>query len=75
MLPFTIGKDAMANLAVGDLIHIPGIRRKIQNGAESAPALMIRERGRTPLELKFEGLSREDREIILAGCLMNYYAG
>ncbi len=27
-----------------------------------------------PLELRLEGLSREDRDIILAGSLINYYA-
>jgi hypothetical protein len=34
----------------------------------------VREGNRTPLELKLEGLSPEDREIILAGCLINHYA-
>ena len=30
--------------------------------------------GVVTLELRLEGLSREDRDIILAGCLINYYA-
>ncbi|MBE0558898.1 MAG: hydratase, partial [Proteobacteria bacterium] len=30
MLPFTVGKDAAENLAVDDLIFIPGIRRAVQ---------------------------------------------
>jgi aconitate hydratase len=74
MLPFTIGKDAAGSLAVDDLIFIPGIRRAVQNGIEKLPAFLIREGERTPLELRLEGLSREDRDIILAGCLINYYA-
>ena len=57
-----------------DLIYIPGIRQAILNGREKLPAFVIREGKRKPLELTLEGLSREDRDIILAGCLINYYA-
>jgi aconitate hydratase len=74
MLPFTIGKEDMAGLAVGDLTYIPGIRRAIQSGAERIAAFVIHAGKRRPLELIMEGLSQEDRDIILAGCLINYYA-
>jgi len=74
MLPFTVAKERMADLAVDDLIHIPQIRPAILNGEEKIAAFIVREGDRTPLELRLEGLSPEDREIILAGCLMNYYA-
>ena len=39
MLPFTIGKEAAAHLAVDDLIFIPGIRKAVQKGIETAPRL------------------------------------
>ena len=74
MLPFTIGKEAMAELNVDDLVYIPGIRRAIESGTEKIAAFVIRAGKRMPLELKIEGLSPEDRDIILAGCLINYYA-
>ncbi len=74
MLPFTIGKEAMGDLAVDDLIYIPGIRQAILNGRDKLPAFVIREGKRKSLELILESLSREDRDIILAGCLINYYA-
>lgn len=74
MLPFTVGKDAKDQLAVGDLVHIPGIRPAVQGGAESINAFVIRGKNKIPLELKMEGLSQEDRDIILAGCLINYYS-
>ena len=74
MLPFTMEKEKMADLAVDDLIHIPEIRPAILSGEEKIAAFIVREGNRTPLELKLEGLSPEDREIILAGCLINYYA-
>ena len=74
MLPFTIAQDAVGDLAVDDLIFVPGIRQAVLNGTEKIPAFVIRKGKRKPLELTLEGLSREDREIILAGCLINYYA-
>ncbi len=74
MLPFTIGREASGDLAVDDLIYIPGIRQAIQDGREKLPAVHIRAGKRNTLELTLEGLSREDRAIILAGCLINYYA-
>lgn len=74
MLPFTIAKEAVGDLAVDHLILIPGIRQAVLNGREKIPAFIIRKGKRKPLELTLEGLSREDRDIILAGCLINYYA-
>jgi aconitate hydratase len=74
MLPFTLRKDSAADIAVDDLIYIPGIRPAILSGVENIPAFVIRRGERKPLELKLEGLSHEDREIILAGSLINYYA-
>jgi aconitate hydratase len=74
MLPFTIRKESADDIAIGDLIYIPGIRPAVASGKEKIAAFIIRKGNRTPLELKLEGLSPEDRDIILAGCLMNYYA-
>lgn len=74
MLPFTAGKEAKDQLAVGDLIYIPGIKQAVQSGAETIAAFIIHGKNKIPLELKLEGISREDRDIILAGCLINYYA-
>jgi aconitate hydratase len=74
MLPFTIEKEKMAELALEDLIHIPQIRAAISGGEGKITAFVVRDGRRTPLELKMEGLSPEERDIILAGCLMNYYA-
>ena len=74
MLPFTIGKDSADDIAVDDLIYIAGVRRAISSGAEDIPAHIIHKGERKPLQLRLEGLSREDREIILAGSLINYYA-
>ena len=74
MLPFTVERDELMRLAVDDLILVPQVREAIRSSAESVTAFVVRRGIRTPLVLKFKGLSQEDREIILAGCLMNHYA-
>jgi len=74
MLPFTVEKEKMAELSVDDLIYIPQIRAAISSGEKKIAAFLVRNGRRTPLELKMEDLSPEEREIILTGCLMNYYA-
>ena len=74
MLPFTLRKESAGDIAVDDLIYIPGIRSAILSSVENIPAFVIRKGKRKPLELKLEGLSHDDREIILAGSLINYYA-
>ncbi|MCE5280612.1 MAG: hydratase [Deltaproteobacteria bacterium] len=75
MLPFLIDREGMTKLAVGDWIYIPGIRRAIEEGSGKVPAERIRGGLRTPLELGLGKLSQEERTIILAGCLINRYAG
>jgi aconitate hydratase len=74
MVPFTVEAPAAADLAVGDWIHIPEIRLAVREGAEEIAAFVIRDGARIPLTLKMAGLSPEDRGILLAGCLINYYA-
>jgi aconitate hydratase len=74
MLPFTIDAGDQDKLAVDDYLYIPGIRQAIQEGAETVTSYVINANGKTTLALKMENLSQEDRDIILTGCLMNYYA-
>ncbi|MEW6334436.1 MAG: hydratase [Thermodesulfobacteriota bacterium] len=74
MLPFTVAGERLAELAVDDLIHIPGIRAAVAGGRDRIDAFLIRGSLRTPLELQLGDLSEQERDIILAGCLMNHYA-
>jgi aconitate hydratase len=75
MLPFTITAADAAGLSVDDLIYIPGIRKTVQSGAEDVEAFIINSQGRRKIQLKLANLSAAEREIILAGSLINYYAG
>ena len=73
MLPFTIQESDQEKLALNDYLYIPNIRQAVQSGAAEVEASVISTGGIKQLTLKLENLSAEDRDIILAGCLMNYY--
>ena len=74
MLPFTVENIASYGIQPGDHIYVPGIRAALESDAADIPAVLIQGGKRTELTLKLENLSREERDIILAGCLINYYA-
>lgn len=74
MIPFTIDEADKNKLAVDDILYIPGIRQAIQTGAEKIQAYIINSSGKVMINLKLENIAQNEREIILAGCLINYYA-
>ena len=75
MLPFIAENVKDWNIREGDRLYIPGIRKLLEGDGEEIEAALIREDGeQTPVTLKLPGLTREERDIILAGCLINYYA-
>ncbi len=75
ILPFTISRDTEFNYDAGDYVFVPGIRKAIAEGIEEIPATVIRKDGSSePLTLYVNGLTADEKHIILDGCLMNYYA-
>ena len=75
ILPFTLDKDTPFEYEVGDCVFVPGIRNAVENGIETLAAKVIRNDGRVEdLTLHLNGLTPDEKEIILEGCLMNYYA-
>ena len=75
MLPFIAEDVKDWNLREGDSLYIPGIKALLEGDGEEIEATLIREdRKQTQVTLKLPGLTREERDIILAGCLINYYA-
>jgi aconitate hydratase len=74
MLPFITEDAEKLALQNGDKIYIKGIRAAVISGAESVSAVLYRISGKKDIiTLKLPNLSKDDRDIILAGCLMNYY--
>jgi aconitate hydratase len=58
----------------GDRLYIPGIRAALQGDAASVPATLTQNGQERTIELQLPNLTREERDIILSGCLINYYA-
>ncbi len=74
ILPFTLDPDTKFEYEVGDCVFVPNIREKLAAGVEEFNATVLRKSGETEnLTLYVKGLTREEKEILLAGCLMNYY--
>lgn len=73
MLPF-LTKEEHTNLPFknGDYIFIPEIRKAVQKKAEKVTAYVMKEQ---PKEAEFYlgDMTDTEREIILKGCLINYY--
>ena len=75
ILPFTIDKDTEFNYADGDYVFVPNIRSIIENKEETANGYVIKKDGSyDSIKLNIAGLTDDERQIILDGCLMNYYA-
>ncbi|SFM22597.1 hydratase [Pelosinus propionicus] len=74
MIPFTINEEDKQKFAVDDLLYIPEIRQAIASGADKVQGYIMHADGQESIVLKMENLSKDDRDIILAGCLINYYS-
>ena len=75
ILPFTLPAGAEFPFEEGDFVFVPDVRQKIAAGDEVFAAKAIRRDGSvSDLVLEIKGLTENEKEIILRGCLMNYYA-
>ncbi len=73
MLPFTIAPDEVGKFQLGDYIFIPEVRRAVEESIAEIPAWVISSKEKTPIKLQLTNLTQDEREIILAGSLINYY--
>ncbi|MBE5749541.1 MAG: hydratase [Clostridiales bacterium] len=71
MLPFLFDKN---DFKVDEYIYVENVKEKIANGAKEFTAKVI---GDNPREivLKMDALTDAEKQIILKGCLINYYKG
>ena len=74
MLPFIVPELERYGIRPGDKLWLPGIRALLEGEGEALEATLIQGDKQTPVTLTLPGLTREERDIILAGCLINYYA-
>ena len=62
------------NLECGDRIFIPGIRKAVENEIVDVKATIYRKNGNCDeVTLQLADLSADERKIILAGSLINFY--
>ncbi len=74
MLPFVVPNLRDLRLKAGDVLYVPGIRALLEGDGTELTGYLLRGGNRQPVTLTLPGLTREERDIILSGCLMNYYA-
>ncbi len=74
MLPFTVSDIESYNIRPGDTIYVEGIRKALIEGACEIDGILSQNGKESRIPLKLENLTKEERDIILAGCLINYYA-
>lgn len=69
MIPFLM--DEEPEFEVGDYIYIPGIRNLMDGDLKAIRGYVIRE-GADEIRLHIADMTPEEREIVKAGCLINY---
>ena len=75
ILPFTLDANTEFPYEEGDYVFVPNIREKIAGGDEVFPAKVIKaDMTVSDITLNVKGLTEDEKEIILDGCLINYYA-
>ena len=74
ILPFTLDKDTSFDYESGDCVFVPNVRAKLIAKDEAFDAKVICKNGDVKdIKLNIVGLTNEERQILLDGCLMNYY--
>ena len=70
MVPFTT--EAFP-YETGALLFVPGIRKALEAGEEQIKGYVLQGEEKQEIQLYMQGLTAEERQILLDGCLMNYY--
>ena len=71
MLPFTIDKGELP-FKNKDYVFVPDVRKAVEDKLTKIPAYVVNE-GMKEITLTLGELTDDEREIILKGCLINYY--
>ena len=74
IIPFTTDSDVPFAGQNGDWVYVPGVRSKILNGQEKFRAYLLHKGEMREFTLNCANLSEEERQILVKGCLINYYA-
>ena len=73
LLPLLLPDDSIS-FSVGDFLFLPDIRKAVAVGAEKIEAFLIHDDDAArKISLHMAPLTDDEKQIILAGCLMNFY--
>ena len=76
MLPFLTEEDHEAlSFKNGDYIFVPEIRKAVEDKNSEIKAYVVDGENLKEIQLKLGDMTDTEREIILKGCLINYYRG
>ena len=70
MIPFQM--EGEPDFQVGDYIYVPGIRTALEGDLKNIAAYVIHGSSTKELCLYIGEMTEEEREIVKAGCLINY---
>ena len=73
MLPLRIAEGDLP-FAKGDFLFLPNIRKAVEEGRSELRAFVV-SRGMKEITLLLDPLTEDEKRIILAGCLINFYRG
>jgi len=74
MVPFQNDELEALHLQPGDKLWIPGVRALLEGDGDSIAATVLYADGRTAeITLTVPGMTRDERDVVLSGCLINYY--
>ena len=73
-LPFTLAAGDPFDGAPGDFIYVPRVREKLAAGDEVFPAVLLHGGETRDMTLYLKNTDAQERELLLRGCLINYYA-
>ena len=74
MLPFLIPAGDLP-FANGDYLFVPEIRKAIEDKVDCIKAFVVKDGAMKEFTLQLGALTDDERDIILKGCLINYYRG
>ena len=73
LVPFTLNQADLMGLEVDDYICVKGLKKAIMGGRTRLAAKVVSGDSRRDIILNLDGLQDDEREILVAGCLINYY--
>jgi aconitate hydratase len=73
MFPFIVNERDLKHFEMGDFLYVPDIKNSLASGKEVIEVYILNTTKKETLQLRLPGLTSAEREIITAGCLMNYY--